>query len=102
MHRHFDLERLFAWQIHRRGEAGDVRDVAVAERAFPLLVVDRLLGVGGGGGGKGSCSRGGSNVGVAIVEFLDADITELMVAWSDAVYTRFGCGQRNILSLSGP
>jgi hypothetical protein len=91
MHRHSDLERLFAWQIHRRGEAGDVRDVAVAERAFPLLV-DRLLGV--GGGGRGSCSRGGSNVGVAIVEFLDANITELMVAWSDAVYTRFGCGQR--------
>jgi len=82
MHRHFDLERLFVWQIHWRGEAGDVRDVAVAERAFPLLVVDRLLGVGGGG----------NNVGVAIVEFPDADITELMVAWSDAVYTRFGCG----------
>jgi hypothetical protein len=56
--------------------------VAVAERAFPLLVVDRLLGVGGGG----------NNVGVAIVKFPDADITELMVAWSDAVYTRFGCG----------
>jgi hypothetical protein len=86
MHRHFDLERLFAWQIHWRGEAGDMRDVAVAERAFPLLVVDRLLGV-GGGGGRGSC-----NVGVAIVEFLDADITELMVAWSDAAYIRFGCG----------
>ena len=52
-----------------------MRDVAVAERTFPLLVVDRLL-----------------VVGVAIVEFLDAHITELMVAWSDTVYTGFGRG----------